>query len=1144
MLLIAFLQVSLAANAQKISLSKKNAPLTEIFKELRKQSGYDFVINKDQIKIAKPVTILVNSDDLINVLNKCFEGQPFTYSMEDKMIIVVSKKSEPIIINNSSINIDVSGTILDEKGEPIFGASVKVKGTTNFTTTNKNGAFVLKNVPEDSILEVTSLGYKIKEMKAAKQLITITLEVFVEDLDEVNVISTGYQTAKVNEINGTVSLINEKSLNARSGTNILDRIIGQSSGLLLQTGKNNGNPQNTTNITIRGLGTIDGPLDPLIVLDGFVYEGDINNINPNDIEGVSILKDAAAASIWGSRAGNGVIVLTTKKGKPNQAIQVSFNPTVIIQAMPKLNAIGQMESSDYITVEKQLFDAGYFNDRITTTPWAALTPAVEIFLAQRNGKITTADAAAQIQGLQKNNTQQSYLDNFYTHAITQQYNLSLRGGEKRNAYLFSGSYDHVKGETYSNRDKINVHFSNDFKLLKNLDLITNIYFTNTESKTGRPTYNSLTIGGRYPTYLDFSSQGSLATMYRSDYTDTLAKGRLLDWKYYPAEDYKHDYFKESSQEIFANISLKYQILEGLNIIVSYQNQRQRFNQDHVSDGSSFAARDLINTFTQYNTVSGVLTRPVPIGGILSSNESNVGSQTGRTQLNYNGIFGAHSITAIAGTELRSSSTSGNATRQLGYQDDPLYSSLVDPIGYYPEYLTGNTSQIGGANTLTKTEYRFISVYGNVAYSYKGRYILSGSIRRDGSNIFGANTNDKWKPLWSTGLGWKISQESFYNLNWLPVLRLTGTFGYSGNVDLTRTASPIGGYASNTITGFPITRINAINNPDLKWEQLSQLSLRLDFELKRQILNGSFSWYIKNGTDLYGAARFDYTAWGGRDVIVRNVADMIGKGIDLDLHSKNFNGPNFSWGTDLYFSYNLSKTKKYYRNAAPSIIALLSGNNVISPLEGFPLYSLAAYKWGGLDANGNPQGYLNGQLSTNYSAMITEATNSGNNMTYMGSSSPLYFGSFINTFVFKGVSLSINMNFKLGYKVRKPSIIYSNLIAYGMGNSEFSQRWQKTGDENFTNVPSFTYPVSTLRDAFYSASEINIISGNHLRLDYVRLGYTLNTAQWKFPFRNFEVFSGVQNVGVLWRANKYGYDPDYAGVIPPTRQVNFGIRGTF
>jgi TonB-linked SusC/RagA family outer membrane protein len=1030
-------------------------------------------------------------------------------------------------------------TDLDEKAIIV---SIRFKG--GVTLTDKNGNFVLKNVTIGDTIRFTATGFKTihRIYEAPLSFISVKMTEDIQQLNEVTV-QTGYQTVKPNEINGTISVINEKVLNSRSGTNILERIIGQSSGLVLQVGKSNNNPQNKTNISIRGLGTINGPLDPLIVLDGFIYEGDIANINPNDVENVSILKDAAAASIWGARAGNGVIVITTKKGLPNQPMQVSFNANVLVQGLPKLSSLGQMENADYIKVERQLFNAGFFDERIKTTPWAALTPAVDIFLAQRIGEISQVAADQQISALGKNNTQQSFLDNFYTNALTQQYAMNFRGGGERNTYLFSAAYDGIKGETYNTSNKVNLHLVNDFKIVKKLDLSTNIYFTNSKSKTGRPAYNSLGVGSRYPTYLGFGNE-ALPIGYRTKYVDTVASGRLIDWKYYPLEDYKNDYTTFKTQELFASIGLKYHILDGLNFQVTYQYQRQNFDTEQLSNQDSYAARNLINTFSQYNRTTGVVSYPVPKGSILVSNTAIVNSQTGRAQFSYGKVIGVHSITGILGAEGRSSNTSEKGNRRLGYKSDPLYFSPVDEVGYYPEYLTGNTNQIGGVNTLTETAYRFLSMYANASYSFKGKYILSGSVRRDGSNIFGANTNDRWKPLWSAGLGWKLSEEKFYNIDWLPVLRLTGTFGYSGNVDLTKTAQPIAGYGTNSATRFPFTRISAINNPDLRWEQLSQLSLKVDFEFIKQRINGEIALYVKKGTDLYGRSLYDYTSWGAGDEIVMNVADMRGHGLDADLHTRNVQGANFKWNTDAYFSYNISKTTKYYSKTGVGIYSLISGGNYITPLEDYPLYAVAAYKWGGLDAQGNPQGYMNGALSTNYAAMVTEATTSGNNMVYLGSASPTYFGSIINTFSYKGFSLSFNVNYKMGYRVKKPTISYSQLINNGTGHSDFSMRWQKSGDELSTNVPSFQYPNSALRDAFYYSSEINVMPGDHIRLDYLRLGYTLNTSQWGFPFRNLEFYGGLQNIGILWRANKAGYDPDYANAIPPTRQISFGLKGAF
>lgn len=1037
--------------------------------------------------------------------------------------------------------IPVKGKVTDLDGKRV-PVSIRFKG--GMSTTDMDGNFEIKLKNLADTLWFSALGYKkiYRTVAIENAFLIVKMTESVSELAEV-VVQTGYQTVKPNELNGSVSVIDEKMLQSRSGTNILDRLIGQSSGLLLNIGKTNGNPQNNTNISIRGLGTINGPLDPLIVLDGFIYEGNIENINPNDIENVTILKDAAAASIWGARAGNGVIVLTTKKGKLNQPLRLSANVNYILQDLPDIGAINQMSNTDYINVERQLFNAGFFNGTINA-PYLALTPAVEVLMALRGGKINQAIADQRLADLSNGDTRQSYLDNFYTNALTQQYTMNMNGGGARNSYFFSGAYDRVKGASFERNDKVNFHFSNDFKVLKNLELQTNIYYTQALAKSGRPTYGSQTVGGRSPSYLNFADPIGIAKNYRAAYTDTIANGKFLDWKYYPTEEYQQSYSNTKTQEFFANVGIKYELLAGLNLQLSYQYQRQDLNADNTAEAGSFTARNLVNTYSQYNAVTGVVKYVVPKGGILQQSFQTVSSQTARAQFNFNKIVGLHSINAILGAEERGSNTDASALSRFGYVADPLVYTNVDVVGSYPQYLTGNYSELGGDGPLSRTHYRFMSLYTNFAYSFKGRYTLSGSARRDGSNIFGANTNDQWKPLWSAGLDWKIADEPFYDLKWLPVLRFSASYGQSGNVDLSRTALPIVSYSTQPVTKLPYTRIRTINNPDLSWEQLSQLNFKLDFELEKQRLTGSFAYYIKQGTDLYGNTPYDYTKWGDRSVLVLNVADMVGKGFDIDLHSNNINRNSFSWHTDLYLSYNLSKTKKYYNRTGTSLYGLLSGGNIISPVEGRPLYSIAAYQWGGLDANGNPQGYLNGMLSTNYAAMASEAATTGTNLDYIGNASPLYFGSLINSFKWKNFTLALNVSYKLGYQVRKPAISYDQLISYGVGQKDFASRWQQPGDEKFTNIPSFVYPNVSGRDSFYYNAAVNTMSGSHIRLDYVKLGYVFSTAQWQFPFRNLELFTAIQNVGILWKANTEGYDPDYARVGTPSRQITFGLRGSF
>ena len=1028
----------------------------------------------------------------------------------------------------------------------------EVRASGGMTGTDSAGRFVVNIKKFPDTVRISSTGYVpttriIKSLADLDRAFSVKLVPVLYDLGIVD-INTGYQRVKANEINGTVSVIDKKMLNERTGTNILDRILGQSSGVLLNVGKTSGNPQNKTGISIRGLGTINGPLDPLIVLDGFIYEGDISNINPFDIESVSILKDAAASSIYGARAGNGVIVLTSVKGKNNQKLIVSFNAHSTIRALPDLYSYKQMDASDYVDVEEFLFDKGYFDSRINT-PYLALTPAVEILLARRKGSLSAAQAVSQLDALKQIDVRKSYLDEFYRHALTQQYGLNLRGGGEIHNYYLSGTYDDVKGETKNSSTRVNLILNQDYRISKRLKAITSLRLSSLSTRSGAPAYNSITSGGRLPSYLSFrNADGTplpVAFGYRGAYTDTAGMGKLLDWKYYPAEDYKHTTVTRQQKEIFGSLALNYKILSFLSADLSYQYQFQDGNSRTHADVQGYQARNLINSFSQINRSTGAIRYVVPNGGSLSTSRDEVSSQTARLQFDLNKNIGVHSINAIAGFEGRQVETLGSGNVVYGYQPDPLTFGNVDFTTGYPNFLTGSTALIpSSANSLTSTKYRFLSFYGNASYTFRGKYRLSGSLRRDGSNIFGANTNDKWNPLWSAGLGWSLSDESFYHIDWLPVLNLTGTFGYSGNVDLSRTASAVALYSTNTVTGLPYARVRTINNPDLRWEQLSQLNFKVDFGLRENRLRGTVGYFRKRGTDLYAPAAFDYTAWGGAATIVKNVADMEGYGIDAELHSVNLKGAKFGWNTDFYFNYNRNKTLKYYsQSSTAAIYNLVNSGTGISPIVGMPLYAVAAYRFGGLDGSGNPQGFVNGKLSTDYNAIFAEASSSGNNIEFMGPTSPVYFGSLVNSLRYGNFNLSFNLSYKFGYYTTKSSISYNSLVNSGIGHGDYASRWQKAGDERTTNIPSFIYPLNNLRDTFFGGSTENVIKADHLRLDYVNLTYRLNTSKWNFPFRSLDVFLNASDLGVLWRANKLGLDPDYPRTWGISKGYTIGVRGS-
>ncbi|MEO8173259.1 MAG: secretin and TonB N-terminal domain-containing protein, partial [Sediminibacterium sp.] len=318
LLLAAILQVSATGSAQqKISLSEKNAPLEKIFREIRKQSGFEFLYINEQLQAAPKVDVAVSNVTLDEALKAVLKNTALTYSIQDKTIVI---RPKPVVapatgnVVEPAAPIDVKGKVVDEKGLPVI-ATVTIKGTNKVVSTNDKGEFEFKGIDENAVLVVTAVNIETLEHRvAAKTEVSLVVRNKVSKMEDVVIeANTGYQKVKPNEVTGSITLINNKMLNEQTSPNILDRLKNVSNGVLFDTKQNNSRKK--LNLTIRGVYSIDGPIDPLIVLDNFIYEGDLENINPNDIENITLLKDAAATSIWGARAGNGVIVITTKKAK-------------------------------------------------------------------------------------------------------------------------------------------------------------------------------------------------------------------------------------------------------------------------------------------------------------------------------------------------------------------------------------------------------------------------------------------------------------------------------------------------------------------------------------------------------------------------------------------------------------------------------------------------------------------------------------------------------------------------------------------------------------------------------------------------------------------------------------------------------------
>jgi hypothetical protein len=440
--------------------------------------------------------------------------------------------------------------------------------------------------------------------------------------------------------------------------------------------------------------------------------------------------------------------------------------------------------------------------------------------------------------------------------------------------------------------------------------------------------------------------------------------------------------------------------------------------------------------------------------------------------------------------------------------------------------------------------RFLSYFGNAAYTYDGRFTATISGRLDRSNLFGVASNQKGVPLGSVGLRWDIQKEKFFHSKLLPRLALRMSFGYNGNVDKSLSAYTTAlSIANSLITALPYARIINPPNPSLKWERTKILNWGLDFETKSNRMSGSFDFYLKNGLDLIGDAPLPPSV--GTDVFRGNTSNTKGHGFDLDLHSRNLKG-KLKWSTDYLLSYATDKVSSYSEESPINNYLLYgsgTGNqNFIYPMVGKPLFAIYSYKWGGLDPQtGAPRGFdAEGNLTEDYAAIINGTT--GDNLVYHGSARPLYYGALRNTFNYKQWSLSANIVYRLKYSIRKPSVNYSKLLSGEITHGDYEQRWQKAGDEAFTSVPSLPATANLQRDQFYLFSSALVERGDHIRFQDIHLNYQLKTKP-NSTIKAASVFLYLSNLGILWKAGESVYDPDYF-YYKPAFQSALGLKLNF
>jgi TonB-linked SusC/RagA family outer membrane protein len=1076
-----------ALYAQKLNYVQKDVSLVRFFKEIRKQTGVSVIWNEKDFNVDRKIDVNYTDVELKKVLDDISGRLHLSYTIVGKMVLV----------KDNMVAQAVTPTAKQEK-DPVA---------------------------------------------------VLQKEFFLE---QVEIVSTGYQQIPKERATGSFVLVDSAQLNRRVSTDVLSRLDGITSGLLFNKNTVSSNSGNL-DLSIRGRSTIYANDQPLIILDNFPFNGDFNSINPNDVASISVLKDAAAASIWGVRAGNGVIVITTKKGKYRQPLNLSFNSNLTVSGKPDLfYNPNYLSSSDFIDIERYLFENGKYNAALADkVNYPVVSPVVQILDRQRQGA-SAGETERQLDALRGNDVRNEELKYFYRKAVTQQYFLNMSKGTERSSHYFSGGYDRSLQSLVNNENnRLTVNTQHTVRLLKNLEMSAGLNYIGNRGKVDS-TITTTNNRNLTPYYLYTNADGSAAIFdqqYSFDFNNSSLEKGFLDWSSVPLDELALPATRVKGNDLRVNAGLKYTVLPGLSVEAKYQYHKINNRSELISGMEAYLTRNLINQYSMV-TAGKVTGYNIPLGAIQYLTSMKAAGDNFRVQLNYEKSWAKHAVSALAGYELAEFDTQANRYTNYGYDAATGNSMAVDTLSFFNLNPSGR-GKIGSAADLFGKLDRIRSAFANVAYTYDYKYTLSGSARTDGSNYFGVKTNQKSVPLWSVGALWHLDREGFYKSEWLPVLKLRASYGYNGNLDKGNTG--ITTFRYNTLnaiyTNIPYTNISNIGNPELRWEKIGIANFSADFELKDQVISGRLEYFFKNGKDMLGDRSFPSST--GIKILRGNYAEMKSSGFDLSLNSLNLNG-QLKWQTNFLLSAVDDRVTLY--DVVEPNNAYYVGDYSQRPILGKPVYGIYSYRWAGLDPlSGDPMGLIGNEISKDYTTMI-DKTPLGE-LEYHGSARPTVFGALNNTVSYRNFTLGINISYKLGYYFRRLSVNYYNMYNQSLSlnmQKDFAHRWQKPGDESWTSIPSMgSYGEDANRDVFYNSSSATVHKGDHIRLQDISLSYDLKNTNWKIlPVKQLQLYVYANNLGILWKANEVGLDPD---LIPGSGErlsnpvpisFSFGLKANF
>lgn len=1131
-LFCAFMQVSANTYAQHVTIVKKNISVLEVFKEVNTQTGHVFIHNGEFLE-KRMVNLSLRKVSIRTVLEQVLKDLPFDYSIVGKNIMI--KKKELSLSPQKTISIKtqqhtVRGRVTDTNGDALAGVSVQVRDSQQGTVTNVDGNYTLSVENSQSALVFSYIGFDPQTIVVGnRSLINITLNNKLSDLDEVVVI--GYGTQKRSNITTAVASVSSENIRNRPALNFGEAIAGQMPGVQVQ--QTNGAPNGEgLSIKVRGTGSITQSNDPLYVVDGYPMEGSaFRLLNTSDIESIQVLKDASSTAIYGSRGANGVVMITTKKGKAGPP-KVSINSFVGFQERSK--EIKMMNRDQYVSWfidgrNQAWLDVPIIADDPDKSPHSINDPNSRRKLyPSGNSQYMIPDgkdgylynfldpiSVAQMP----NNNWQNLL---FRRALTQQTELSISGGSENTQYTFSGSYAKQDGIVINtDYNRFNFRTNLQSKISEKINVGVNLMAFSAkghEQANGKdaPIMYALSLPPIYPLR---NEDGSYGSMVRNP---EILAGDVAN----PIGIAEQMLNQRKRYGWLGTISGEYKILPELNYKISINggiqdNEQKRYQASYIDLDASKAPRPAV----------GINNRDTDYDWVIENT------------LNYQKTFGEkHDISALI----------GYTTQRHNYKY-----MFGEARGFPNDNIT--TLNAGTMYSLSSTEssYSMISYLSRINYAYDNRYLLTATIRSDGSSRFGENK--RWGTFPSLSLGWKISDEMFMeDVEWISDLKIRTGFGISGN-------NRIGNYSSIGLlsTGFYPTgnalqntvNPNTMSNEDLGWEKTRQYNLGFELGILKNRIKLEGDFYDSESIDLL--LNVPVPVITGYSSQIQNIGKVQNKGMEFLLTTQNTVN-DFKWNTSFNISFNKNKVLEVGPDQRPIYGSAPNANNSFITTIGHPIASFYGYKFLGVFMNQeelDSHPHLSGDQvgDGKYADINGDGVLDQNDKTILGSNNPKFTAGLSNNFTYKNFSLGIQLTGSYGASVFS---FYKRMVGiyHGDRNGTIEQvhRWRSEAEPgDGTHFKATRTPSGWQRDP----SSAWIQNASYLRLRNLNIAYDFNsTFTERIGLNGLRVYVTGTN---LFTITKYsGYDPetssegnglskggDYLGY-PSARSFIFGLNLTF